>query len=158
IEQSRGELLALLDADDYWLPTFLERQVSLYDSGQAEFGNVGIVACNASLVHASNGPRPETYMELARFPHEVTLHRLLEHNPIFSSVVTPRRVVDEAGGFFPELFRTQDFDLWIRIVEAGYRVVATREVLAVHRVGLPSLSSDVAAMAHYSQKTYNRAL
>jgi len=158
IEHSGGELLALLDADDYWRPTFLERQLALYDSGQAEFGNVGIVACNAWLLQADGGRHPETYMELARFPREVTLPRLLRHNPIFSSVVTPRRVVDEVGGFCPELHRTQDFDLWIRIVEAGYRVVATREVLAVHRVGLPSLSSDVAAMARYSQRTYRRAL
>src|SRR4051812_49192629 len=26
IEHSSGELLAFLDADDYWLPTYLERQ------------------------------------------------------------------------------------------------------------------------------------
>src|SRR4051794_12658650 len=32
IRHSSGELLALLDADDYWLPAYLERQVSLYDS------------------------------------------------------------------------------------------------------------------------------
>jgi teichuronic acid biosynthesis glycosyltransferase TuaG len=157
IEHSGGELLALLDADDYWRPAFLERQVALYDSGQAEFGNVGIVACNASLLQADGDHHHETYMQLARFPREVTLPRLLRHNPIFSSVVTPRRVVDEVGGFCPELQRAQDFDLWIRIVEAGYRVVATREVLAVHRVGLPSLSSDVVAMARYTQRTYRRA-
>jgi teichuronic acid biosynthesis glycosyltransferase TuaG len=157
IEHSSGELLALLDADDYWLPTFLERQVSLYDSGAASSGDVGIVACDASLLE-SNTLRRETYMEIARFPREITLHRLLQSNPIFISVVVPRRVVDEVGGFFPDLSRTQDFDLWIRIVESGYRVVATREVLAVHRIRSASWSSDVGTSARYSQITYRRAL
>jgi len=157
IEHSSGELLAFLDADDYWLPTYLERQVSLHDSRKATFGDVGIVACNASLLE-SNSLRRETYMEIARFPREITLHRLLQSNPIFVSVIVPRRVVDDVGGFFPGLSRTQDFDLWIRIVESGYRVVATREVLAVHRIRSASWSSNVRTSARYSQMTYRRAL
>lgn len=56
IRHSRGQLLALLDADDYWLPTYLARQVSLYDSGE----NVGIVACNAALLRAGH-MLPETH-------------------------------------------------------------------------------------------------
>jgi glycosyltransferase involved in cell wall biosynthesis len=157
IRHASGELLALLDADDYWLPAYLERQVSLYDSGEARYGDTGIVACDASLL-LPDGPRRETWMDIVRFPTEITLHRLLQSNPIFGSVLVPRRVMDEVGGFCPELSRSQDFDLWLRIVEAGYRVVASREVLAVHRIGGMSWSSDVRAMFHYSQKTYRRAL
>lgn len=97
-------------------------------------------------------------MDIVRFPTEVTLHRLLQSNPIFGSVLVPRRVMEEVGGFCPELSRSQDFDLWLRIVEAGYRVVASREVLAVHRIRSQSWSSDVGVMAHYSQQTYHRAL
>jgi glycosyltransferase involved in cell wall biosynthesis len=157
IERSNGELLAFLDADDYWLPAFLERQVSLYDADEAEQGSVGIVACNASLLDP-DGLRPETHMEAVRFPSEVTLARLLRYNPIFVSVLVPRRTIDEVGRFSPDLSGTADYDLWIRIVEAGYRVIATREPLAVYRIGSPSLSSDARAMAHDMQRTYRRAL
>jgi teichuronic acid biosynthesis glycosyltransferase TuaG len=156
IQHSSGGLLAFLDADDYWLPAYLERLVSLHDSAEAARANVGIVACNASLLHADR-IRPETYMDIVRFPREVTLHRLLRANP-FASLLTPRRVVDEVGGFCPELARAQDFDLWIRIVELGYRVLATREVLAVRRIHSQSWSSNVGVMAQYSQETYRRAL
>jgi len=152
IRHSRGELLALLDSDDYWLPAYLERKVALYDSGE----NVGIVACNAALLQ-SGRLLPETYMDVVHFPREVTLRRVLRANP-FANVLTSRRAVDEVGGFCPELARTQDFDLWIRILEAGYRTVATRDVLAVRRVHSKSWSSDVGVMAHYSQRTYRRAL
>lgn len=97
-------------------------------------------------------------MEAVRFPREVTLGRLLRYNPIFVSVLAPRRVIDEVGGFWPGLSGTADYDLWIRIVEAGYRVIATREPLAVYRIGSPSLSSDAGAMARDMQATYRRAL
>ena len=66
--------------------------------------------------------------------------------------------MDEVGGFCPELIRAQDFDLWIRIVEAGYRIVATREVLAVRRLHRQSWSSNLPAMARCGQLTYRRAL
>lgn len=157
IQHSAGELLVFLDADDYLLPTYLERQVSAYDEGQARYGNVGIVACNASLL-AADGLRPQTQMDAVDFPPEVTLRRLLRSNPIFISALVPRRIVEELGGFCPELSGTEDFDLWIRIVEAGYRVLANREPLAVYRLGHQSLSSDVGAMAQDTQRTYRRAL
>lgn len=153
IAHSSGELLAFLDADDYWLPTYLERQVSLYDSGQA----VGIVGCNAALL-GPDGLRPQTYMDIVRSPLEVTLHRLLQSNPIFPRALVARRAVDEVGGFCPELSHSEDYDLWIRIVEAGYRVVTTREVLAVYRIRPKSWSSEVGLAAHYCQLTYRRAL
>jgi glycosyltransferase involved in cell wall biosynthesis len=157
IAHSSGELLTLLDADDYLLPAYLERQVSLYDSYKTERGSVGIVACNAAVLRA-DGLRAETYMDIVRCPREVTLLRLLQANLISPGALVPRRAVDEVGGFCPELSRTQDFDLWIRIVETGYRVVATREVLAVHRIRPESWSSDLGLAAHYSQMTYRRAL
>lgn len=153
ISHSSGELLAFLDADDYWLPNYLERLVELHDSSDED---VGIVACNAALLQEER-LRPDTHMDVVRFPEEVTLPRLLQANPLVS-VIAPRRVVDEVGGFCPELIRAQDFDLWIRIVEAGYRIVATREVLAVRRLHRQSWSSNLPAMARCGQLTYRRAL
>jgi glycosyltransferase involved in cell wall biosynthesis len=157
IAHASGELLAFLDSDDYWLPSFLERQVFVLDEGQAAYGDVGIVACNASLLEP-DGLRGETHMDAVRFPGEVTLDRLLRYNPIYVSVLAPRHVVEEVGGFCTDLSGTADYDLWIRIVEAGYRVLATREPLAVYRIGSPSLSSDARSMARDMQQTYRRAL
>ncbi len=90
IAHSSGELLAFLDSDDYWLPVYLERQVALYDSANAANGDVGIVACNASLLR-NNDKRPETHMDVVRFPRNVGLRRLLRSNPIFGSALAPRR-------------------------------------------------------------------
>src|SRR5262245_59871308 len=43
---STGELVAVLAADDYWLPDYLEEQVALHDRERARRVDVGIVACN----------------------------------------------------------------------------------------------------------------
>jgi teichuronic acid biosynthesis glycosyltransferase TuaG len=157
IGHAKGDLLAFLDADDYWLPDFLEQQVGLFEAGQGRYGDVGIVACDARVL-AVDSFLSRTYMELFGFPDEVTAARLLRSNPIFVSAVAPRVVVDEAGGFCPEIFGAEDRDLWLRIVELGYRVLANRSPLAVYRVTAQSVSSNPASMARAVQTFYRRAL
>jgi glycosyltransferase involved in cell wall biosynthesis len=157
IDQSTGELLAFLDADDYWLPEYLVQQVSLYEARGGIGAGIGIVACNARML-GPDGFLPETYMDLVRFPNEVTVTRLLQTNPIFVSAVSPRAVVDRAGGFCPEIFGTEDHDLWLRIVELGYRVVANQQPVAVYRLTPTSVSADLAKMARAEQAVYRAAL
>ncbi len=157
IARSGGELLAFLDADDLWLPGFLERQVRRFDEAQELGLRIGIVACNARLLGA-DGFLTGTYQDRFGFPDDVTLARLLESNPIYVSALVPRPVFDEVGGFCPEIFGAEDFDLWVRIVERGYRVVATKEPLAVHRVTEGSVSARADSMARAVELVYRRAL
>jgi teichuronic acid biosynthesis glycosyltransferase TuaG len=147
-----GELFAFLDADDYWLPTFLEEQVALFD----RHPDAGIVTCDARLL-TGDGLLPRTYMDAVGFPEPLTKAGLLRFNPIFKAV-SPRAAVDDAGGFDPEIFGVEDWDLWLKIVERGYRVVANRSALAVYRLARESVSSDHASMARSSQLFYRRAL
>jgi glycosyltransferase involved in cell wall biosynthesis len=157
IAASSGELLAFLDADDLWRPDYLERQARLHDESRGRGVRVGIVACNAALL-VHGGLLPQTYMEVMGFPPEVTLTTLLRANSIFGGAVAPRAVVAEAGGFCPDIVGTEDYDLWLRILELGYRVVATREPIAVYRLGAPSVSGSLGRMSRAWQLTYRRAL
>jgi teichuronic acid biosynthesis glycosyltransferase TuaG len=156
ISRSGGELLAFLDADDYWLPGYLEHQVRFFDESQAVRADVGIVACNACVL-GPDGFRPGTYMDLVGAPKDVTLTLMLRFNPIFVSALSPRAVVDEAGGFYPESL-AEDYDLWIRILELGYRVVSTRRPLAVYRVSPGSASARPDVIARATQVVFRRAL
>jgi hypothetical protein len=67
-------------------------------------------------------------------------------------------LVDEAGGFCPEIFGTEDYDLWLRILELGYPAVALREALTVYRLRSASVSANLPRMARSLQLTYRRAL
>jgi|tagenome__1003787_1003787.scaffolds.fasta_scaffold20982467_5 glycosyltransferase involved in cell wall biosynthesis len=157
VAHSSGELLALLDADDLWEPDYLEHQVSLFDTSQARYGDVGGVACNARVLGPA-GFFERTYADYVGAPSDVTLGLLLHGNFIFVSALAPRSVVDEAGGFSPNIYGAEDFDLWIRILELGYRIVSTRRPLAIYRLSPGSVSADAASLARATQKVYIRAL
>jgi glycosyltransferase involved in cell wall biosynthesis len=154
---ARGELIALLDADDLWEPTHLERLVQRYDEARGREVPVGIVTGDARLL-TPGGLLPQTYYELMGSADGVTLEQLLVSNRVFVGGLFPRKIVDEVGDFCSELFGTEDYDLWLRIVEAGYVVVATPEVLTVYRQGRGSVSTDLPRMARSLQLTYRRAL
>jgi teichuronic acid biosynthesis glycosyltransferase TuaG len=159
IAASTGELLAFLDADDLWLPGYLERMTQLYDDNRAGGSKVGIVLCDTRIL-GPNGFFDRTYMDYMRFPVEVTIDRMLVSNLILVLALTPRSVVDEAGAFCLEIFGPEDYDLWLRILELGYGAVASPEALAVYRLQPKSVSnsSNLPRMARSLQLTYRRAL
>lgn len=157
IARSSGELLAFLDSDDYWLPEYLEHQVRLHDTSRKNDAEVGVVACDARIL-GPDGLLPGTYLDHINFSGKVTVTRLLRSNPIFVSAMSPRHVVDEAGGFFDGLHTAEDHDLWLRIVELGYEVISSRTPLAVYRLRGTSLSADPVPMARGTQTVLLRAL
>ena len=159
LREGAGELVAFLDADDLWLPEYLERQVGRFDAEARRSGPpVGIVACDAS-VRSQGATLAGTYLD--QFHQDVeplTLARVLQRNCIYISALVPRAAGERAGWFDESLFGTEDHDLWIRILEDGYRAVLNREVLAVYNRSSGSVSSDLARMATNNQGTYQRAL
>lgn len=157
LQVASGELLAFLDADDLWLSDYLDRLVRLYDESLTRVVRPGVVTCDARLL-GPDGFLPETYADLMGFPGEVTLTRMLVSSPIYGGALAPRALVDEAGGFCPDLFGTEDYDLWLRLVELGYGVVAARDALAIYRLRPASVSANLPRMARSLQLTYRRAL
>ncbi|MEX2195746.1 MAG: glycosyltransferase [Thermoleophilaceae bacterium] len=157
LERAGGELVALLDADDYLLPEFLERQVGAYDRATAEGVRVGFVSCNARIL-TDNGLSEVTYHDIHRPPGELTLERLLRRNPVFVSSVFPRSLIDEVGPFDPEIRGAEDFDLWVRIMERGYRGLITPEPLAVYRRWSGAATTSQATAARSDLLAYEKAL
>jgi glycosyltransferase involved in cell wall biosynthesis len=158
IAEAQGELLALLDADDRWLPEYLESQVGAYDAAQRHWGDVGVVACDAYLEDETGRRLEGTYRSHSPFPRRFTMEALLNTNVIFVGALTPRHVVQDAGGFDPRTFGCSDHDLWIRIVERGWRVVDNPHVLAIYRVSAASISADRGDMAATTRTTFQLAL
>ena len=154
LAHAHGELVAFLDSDDRWLPEFLERQVHLYDRAGP---GVGIVSCDAWLVDQT-GRRIGRHSEVVGSAGGAGLTEILAANSIYVSALCPRAVVEEAGGFSLECFGSEDHDLWLRILELGYRHVHNPEVLALYAVAVEGISSSSAQMGRTEQATYRRAL
>ena len=157
LRETSCELVSFLDADDLLLPTYLERMVRLHDDEIADGITVGIASCNARLL-GPEGYYEQTYMELSGSRGEATLGSMLVSNSVFGGALTRRALIDDVGGFCPELFGTEDYDLWLRILERGFALVSTREPLYIYRLRPGSVSSSLPRMARSLQRTYERAL
>lgn len=159
LEHADGELVVFLDADDLLLPRYLESQLACYEAAiQGGVGRVGVVACDARIMIDDEYA---AHTHLQRIPDRhapVTLERLLRRNSIYIGSLVPTAVGESVGWFDPELFGTEDFGLWIKIVEAGYRVVINDEVLAVYRRTAGSISSNIASQGANNRRAYELAL
>lgn len=139
LRAARGEFVAFLDADDKWLPNFLEKQVELLKLSEAD-----LVYADALLT----GESPlagRTFMELEPSRGEVTPEKLLavEVTVLTSTVLARKAPILEVGLFDESLRRGQDFDLWWRLAKAGIRFAYQREVLAHHRILESGLSGNI---------------
>ncbi|MGI9035793.1 MAG: glycosyltransferase family 2 protein [Pyrinomonadaceae bacterium] len=140
IKNSSGEFLAFLDADDVWLPSYLEaqfdelnaRKCDLIYSDAALFG----VGCAAG----------ETFMTNSPSSGAVTSESLISGNcnVITSGTFARRAKIVAAGMFDAELPRIgmEDFDLWFRLVKTGAKLDYQKKVLLKYRVRPDSLSGS----------------
>lgn len=157
LADASGELVAFLDADDRLLPGYLSELVGLLDAAWAAGRRVGIVSCNAYL-EGPEGRLPELYDDRYGDPNGAALTDLLRGNSVFIASLCPREAVDRAGGFSAECWGSEDHDLWLRILELGYEIVATRTPLVIYSLGENSISANAEGMARTTQATYRRAL
>ena len=143
IAQARGHLLALLDSDDAWLPTKLERQLEILRTDRS----VGVVYCKFAFMDELGDrldqpwPRPPVRGDL--------YVDLMYSNVVYgsdSAVLMRTADMREAGGFDESLFAAEDHDLWRRLA-LRHRFVCLDEVLVLVRMHSSSIQRDVSRMA-----------
>lgn len=158
LEHASGELVVFLDADDLLAPLYLERQIEVFDAAQSAGRRVGLVCCDARLLDPG-GYAEQTYLDLIPDrDHPLTLERVLRRNPIYITSLVPTEVGRAVGWFDAELFGTEDFGLWVKILERGYEAVLNPEPLATYRRHSGSISTDIARQGLNNQRVYALAL
>ncbi|MEA2313569.1 MAG: hypothetical protein QOI03_261 [Solirubrobacteraceae bacterium] len=160
LRNATGAFAAFLDADDLLLPRYLESQLARYEAAvrEEQGQTVGLVACDARILI---GDEYAPFTHLERIPDRaapITLERVLRRNPIYGACLVPTAVGEAVEWFDPELFGTEDFGLWIKILEAGYRAVLNEEVLAVYRRTAGTVSSNIASQGVNNRRAYELAL
>jgi len=142
IQAARGELVALLDADDLWLPQFLEQQVRVLDQRP----ELDLLWCDSVLFGESVWAN-HRFFELFPPHRPVTLEGIITGRcvPVTSCVLVRRAALLNAGLFDEEFRRAEDFDLWIRLARAGVKADFQKAALGRRRVRGDSLSADSTA-------------
>jgi glycosyltransferase involved in cell wall biosynthesis len=138
ITLARGELVALLDNDDVWLPTKLERQVAFLDDHPA----CGIVNCDMQYI-SETGVRRDRY--LLGFNNREPYVRLFQKGyVIMCSTIVARPSVFAQAGLFDDAFVAaglQEMEWMSRVVECT-EVGHLPEVLVLYREHGPRIPAD----------------
>jgi len=138
IKVGRGEFYAQLDADDQWTPEYLEVQLGILNDNP----DVSVVYPNATIVGDESDDALE-FMSISPSEGDVNFESLVRQKCTVMTCVTARmNVIREAGMFDESLRSCEDFDLWLRIVKNGGRIIYHRRQLVLYRRHAGSLSSD----------------
>jgi glycosyltransferase involved in cell wall biosynthesis len=142
VRTARAPLLAMLDADDLLEPDYLAVQVAAMQREPTLD-----VLYPDTLIFGDASEAGLTYMQVNPSEGEVTFAGLLTQRcTVTSNAIVRRTAILRAGGYDESLKRSEDFDLWVRIIKQGGRIAYHRRVLARYRRRPGSLSTNIALM------------
>ena len=138
IRAARAALLAHLDPDDLWEPDYLSEQLAALERDSS----IDVLFTDALIF----GDVPEAgrrLMDLCPCEGDITIENLLRGRcHVVYSVTARRQTLFRVGLFDEDLRCAEDFDLWLRVLNAGGRIDYQRRVLMHYRRRAGSHTSD----------------
>lgn len=133
IEHARTDRLLMLDADNELRRTALARLMDALDADPAASFAYGIM-------ERFSDDGPEGLISCFGWDPE----RLRGGNYVDAFALICRPAIEEMGGYTydPRLYGWEDYDLWVRMAEAGHHGVFVPEMIARYRVGHSSMISQ----------------
>jgi glycosyltransferase involved in cell wall biosynthesis len=137
MQAARGDYIAFLDADDFWLPDHLKSVCALLTSGSVD---LAYAECFVFRDTASGEIELIPTSTIAVKNPPVDLFRRNFINP--SGAAITRQLMEKVGGFGPR--RVEDLDYWIRAAALGFRIGGTGEKTYYYRKSGGGLSAAFA--------------
>jgi glycosyltransferase involved in cell wall biosynthesis len=130
LKTARGDYIAFLDSDDYWLSNKLEKQL-------AYMANSGALICcsNYRRIDAEGNE-----LGVVEPPRSMVYKDLLKSNFMGNSTVIYN--AKKLGKVFFKAIDYEDYVAWLTLLKSGCRAHCVPEVLAHYRVSDQSMSSN----------------
>jgi glycosyltransferase involved in cell wall biosynthesis len=130
IKAAKGEYVAFLDDDDYWLPEKIEKQVALIESKDCELVHCGrrleLVSRDGEVTYCDRLPNPLHYGDMHK-------KILLTVCTVTTNILAKRQALIDVGLFDENLRFWQDYALTIRMAQRK-PFYFVNEPLSVYRV------------------------
>lgn len=146
INASSEDLLAFLDADDYWLPSKLEKQLDLYNRLSASGRHIGLVDCFGMSLFADGRQVPFAWCKAGWHFRDFQSRNVINGT---SSVLMPRDLALRFGGFDERIRFAEDRWLWTQVAERA-EIHTVQEVLYHRLVGPENITAH--PERHYPHK------
>ncbi len=141
ILHSRADLLAFLDSDDLWLPTFLAEQVALFNADP-------LLDLAYARTFCFSGSIANKYLSLSPQSDQVNFETILtQKNQIFvSCTVVRKQAVMDAGLFDTRWRGVEDYDMWVRMAHRDDKMRRNDNLLGLYRRHEAGLSHNQVKM------------
>ena len=160
IEAGSAPYVALLDADDMWMPSFLERMGEALEADPS----AGFAYTEAWWLDQERGRffRRSTseYMGAPSEPPEdpeAFLVAVMPANWVFGLPMLRRTALQKVGGFDESLRACEDYELWIRLLANGFMAIRVPGRLVIQRDRSGSMSKDAGSMLTTLRQVYEIA-
>jgi glycosyltransferase involved in cell wall biosynthesis/Tfp pilus assembly protein PilF len=152
ISLAKGELVAFLDADDYWLISEkLEEQVACFD----EQASLGLINTGWRVID-QEGNQIKTVQPWHEAP-ELNLETWLKRKCVRTSgMMIRRKWLDLVGGFDEELRQSHDVDLVLRLALAGCKSAWLKKETVGYRQHDSNTTLNGAKQAKYMEAVLNK--
>ena len=144
ISETKGELIAFLDADDLWAPTKIEKQVARFN----ELDRPGLVLSEAYYIDVNGNRTGENQLPDQKQLIENILLLGPETGLFASTGVVHRAVFEKVGGFDKQLSTSADGDFLCRATISGFDIHTVTEPLAMYRQHGNQMHHNLAALEH----------
>jgi GT2 family glycosyltransferase len=122
----KGELVAFLDADDWWDNAALEKLYLAMTNADTDIAYCG-------WQNVGEGTHSEPYVPPKYEENDPVAHFVRTCPWPIHAALVKRQLVERLGGFSERRFSSMDYDFWLRALAATRRMVQVPEVLAFYR-------------------------
>jgi glycosyltransferase involved in cell wall biosynthesis len=152
LKAARGQYVAMLDSDDRWNPEYLTSQLSVLDADPT----IDVVYPDC-VRFSSEGMAVTRYSEEYPVGGEISFLRVLAREcHIYGAVTARRETLLRVGLYDEDIESGEDFELWLRVLKSGGRIVYNDRVLAYYRIREGSHTSNDLRLASNVLKVLNK--